>query len=939
MSGLKYKQLGRGSVKGSQKVYLCAAPGDHEKYFDSIAAGLSACYSDISLWYTAGEGASGQGASGETEDRLFDLLQMNLFVIPVTRKFLTEENSARDTEFVFAIKNRIPVLPILEEPGLEELFNEKCGNLQCLSAADSDATALPFETKLKTFLDSVLLKDETLAKIRDSFGGYIFLSYRKKDRTHAREVMRLIHRDPSCRDAAIWYDEFLTPGEDFNDSIRQAFDRSALFTLVVTPNILEDGNYVMEQEYPMALFSGRPVMPVIAVETDNTELEARYPGLPERLICSDEYADIIADKVRTELSLTSNDDPEHRYYIGLAYLNGVDLEADPEKAVSLISSAAADGMDEAYKKLADMYRTGTGVERDYIEAAKWSERYAEHLEKRLPDAKGMGSDHRCVSAWLEAGRNWEFVMEDEKALRAYEKSLSGKMTAGDITSYVYQMEACYNAALLADRMGDHVLSKRFADRYFTACSCCSAFDIYRIRAEELAGSLAYRAGKWGEAAVHFEKGLELTEAHETDDPELIYFKHLRAQFCQFLGISYLRMGADADGAGIEEYFEQALGLYDEVENQKFAGTDEGRMMIYHSLGEISRSRGDEAAAAEYARKALELAAVKDKEEGSLFSRRSLRDAMLVLLDAAGSAYGGAEGLDASELPADPVLMGELADSGEDGDIGSLQQAYDGFCLLAKFDPEDWFYSSERERIEEILADKYYERGMDGDIDMLERALAMDDALAVRLAYPESSSYLARADEEREQLARMYRDAAEASKAAGDPAVVRADLFIRAFEAYKALLDEEPGNAEWDRIYDEMAEQAAFDCWKCSRSEPLRLLRAYELFSGIAEKHPEKESCRMAMDSIEESLAYLCFGWGKTDPRFMELSLALYRRLLGRDPENERLRKNVSAAEKRMARHELVRFMKGNSSEKRQAENIVQGIVGQKVDMSRISIDH
>ena len=929
MSGLKYKQLGRGSVKGSQKVYLCAAPGDHAKYFDSIAAGLSACYSDISLWYTAGEGSSGQGASGETEDWLFDLLQMNLFVIPVTRKFLTEENSARETEFVFAIKNRIPVLPILEEPGLEELFNEKCGNLQCLSAADSDATALPFETKLKTFLDSVLLRDETLTKIRESFGGYIFLSYRKKDRAHAREVMRLIHRDPSCRDAAVWYDEFLTPGEDFNDSIRQAFDRSSLFTLVVTPNILEEGNYVMEQEYPMAVEAGRTVMPVVAVETDDAALEAHYPGIPERWKCSDEYADLIAEKVRTELSLTFNDDPEHRYYIGLAYLNGVDLEADPEKAFSLITSAAADGVDEAYKKLVDMYRTGTGVERDYREAAEWSERYAEHLEKQMPDAQERTADPRYVSAWLEAGKNWEFVVEDEKALRAYEKSLSGKMTAGDIASYVYQMEACYNAALLAERMGDHGLSKRLSDRYFTACNYCSAFDIYRIRAEQLAGSLAYRAGKWGEAVVHFDKGLELIEDYETDDPELIYFKHLKAQFCQFLGSSYLRMGADADGAGIEDYFEQALDLYDEVENQKFDGTDEGRMMIYHSIGEISRSRGDDAAAAEYARKALELAAAVDKEEGSLFSKRTLKDAMLVLLDSAGSP-------DVSELPADPVLMDDLAAAGEDGDIESLQRAYDGFCLLAKFDPEDWFYASERGRIEEILADAYHDRGMSGDIDMLERALVMDDALAARLAYPESSSYIARMDEEREQLAQMYRDAAEASKAADEPAGVRADLFLRACEAYKALLDEEPDNDEWDRTYDAMAEQAAFDCWKCgNREEPIRLIRAYELFKEISEKHPEKESCRMALASVEDSLAYLYFGWGKTDLRFMELSLALYRRLLERDPENERLRKNVQAAEKRVARHELARFMKGNSSEKRQAENIIQGIVGQRVDMSDI----
>ena len=936
MISLKYKQLGRGSVKGSQKVYYCAAPGDHEKFFDSIAASLAVCYPDISLWYTDDGGAAGQVPSGEAEDLLFDLSHMNLFVIPVTRKFLTEDNRARDTEFAFAVKNRIPVLPVLEEPGLEELFNGKCGDLQCLSAVDSDPTALPFETKLKTFLDSVLLRDETLTKIRESFGGYIFLSYRKKDRAHAREVMRLIHRDPSCRDAAVWYDEFLTPGEDFNDSIRQAFDRSSLFTLVVTPNILEEGNYVMEQEYPMAVEAGRPVMPVVAVETDDAALEANYPGIPERWKCSDEYADLIAEKVRTELSLTFNDDPEHRYYIGLAYLNGVDVEADPEKAFSLITSAAADGVDEAYKKLVDMYRTGTGVERDYRKAAEWSERYAEHLEKQMPDVRERAADPRYVSAWLEAGENLEFVMEDGKALRAYEKSLSGKMTAGDIASYVWQMEACYNAALLAEKMGDHGLSKRLCDRYFTACNYCSAFDIYRIRAEQLAGSLAYRAGKWGEAVVHFEKGLELVEDQETDDPELIYFRHLKAQFCQFLGSSYLRMGADADGAGIEDYFEQALDLYDEVENQKFAGTDEGRMMIYHSLGAISRSRGDDAAAAGYARKALELAAAVDKEEGSLFSRRTLKDAMLVLLDPAGSPDGRSDTPDVSELPADPVLMDDLAAAGEDGDIESLQMAYDGYCLLAKFDPEDWFYASERGRIEEILADAYHERGMSGDIDMLERALVMDDALAARLAYPESSSYIARMDEEREQLAQMYRDAAEASKAADEPAGVRADLFLRACEAYKALLDEEPDNAEWERTYDAMAEQAAFDCWKCgNREEPIRLIRAYELFKEISEKHPEKESCRMALASVEDSLAYLYFGWGKTDPRFMKLSLALYRHLLERDPENERIRKNVRAAEKRAARHELARFMKGNSREKRQAENIIQGIVGQRVDMSEI----
>jgi len=158
--------------------------------------------------------------------------------------------------------------------------------------------------------------------------------------------------------------------------------------------------------------------------------------------------------------------------------------------------------------------------------------------------------------------------------------------------------------------------------------------------------------------------------------------------------------------------------------------------------------------------------------------------------------------------------------------------------------------------------------------------------------------------------------------------------IQPGRGYKALLEEEPDNAEWNRESDALAEQAAFDCWECGRTgERTRLIRAYELFNMIAEKHPEKKSCRTAINAIEDPLAFLYFGWGKTDPKFMELSLTLYRQLLKRDPENERLRKNVRIAEKRVARQQMIRFMKGSSAEKRQIENLLQGIVGKKVSMS------
>ena len=51
--------------------------------------------------------------------------------------------------------------------------------------------------------------------------------------------MKLIHQNPECRDIAIWYDEFLIPGESFKDNIDKMLQSSKLFTLLVTPSLLK----------------------------------------------------------------------------------------------------------------------------------------------------------------------------------------------------------------------------------------------------------------------------------------------------------------------------------------------------------------------------------------------------------------------------------------------------------------------------------------------------------------------------------------------------------------------------------------------------------------------------------------------------------------------------------------------------------------------------
>lgn len=88
-----------------------------------------------------------------------------------------------------------------------------------LDKSTTDSTVISYQLKLKKFIESVLLRDGLIEKIKASFSGYIFLSYRKKDRKFVQDVMKAIHYNEFCRDIAIWYDEYLIPGEDFNETI------------------------------------------------------------------------------------------------------------------------------------------------------------------------------------------------------------------------------------------------------------------------------------------------------------------------------------------------------------------------------------------------------------------------------------------------------------------------------------------------------------------------------------------------------------------------------------------------------------------------------------------------------------------------------------------------------------------------------------------------
>lgn len=109
-------------------------------------------------------------------------------------------------------------------------------------------------------------------------------------------------------------------GEDFNHAIQDAMERSELFTFVVTPNLLEQGNYVMAVEYPVARETGKPILPAEMAAADRDALRKNFTDIPDPADAHDAPAlsGALLKGLRN-LAIAENDnDPEHLFFIGLA---------------------------------------------------------------------------------------------------------------------------------------------------------------------------------------------------------------------------------------------------------------------------------------------------------------------------------------------------------------------------------------------------------------------------------------------------------------------------------------------------------------------------------------------------------------------------------------------------------------------------------------------
>jgi hypothetical protein len=192
MAEFKVRTKGGASPQGKPRVYFTCHKDDFAACFDKLCEDVFKTQ-DCAIYYTADMDEPLDETNLEV-----DLGRMNLFIIPVTFRLMNEPCRTMQVDIAYAKEKNIPLLPFMMESGIDEVYALPInfGERQYISPFTQDKTEISYEEKLEKYLESMLISDETARLVRAAFDAYVFLSYRKKDRSYANELMKIIHNIP-----------------------------------------------------------------------------------------------------------------------------------------------------------------------------------------------------------------------------------------------------------------------------------------------------------------------------------------------------------------------------------------------------------------------------------------------------------------------------------------------------------------------------------------------------------------------------------------------------------------------------------------------------------------------------------------------------------------------------------------------------------------------
>ncbi len=390
------------SARGKQGILLIAAGQDRGQCSDKIIQDI------LSLANCA--------IYSFESDQNTDISRFSVCVLIVSKNMIENKKDYIEI-YNKLISDHIPIIPIAIQPGIKSMFSKEFGKSQCI-IRDDENDLKNYYKELGSRLKDIISSDEIAGRIKNAFNCHAFLSYRKRDSEKAKKVIRFLRKCKKLDDAAIWYDEYLLPGENYETVIEEEIKNCDIFVMVISKNIVEktnneDGrsadNYVIRVEYPLALKHHKPVIPIMVDDLDKDSVSETFLNIcdPISFGKTDEL-----EKRINEIDICSNDESGDSLYAqylrGIAFLNGIFTEPDVKKGIKILKHAADKGQKEAIVKLAQMYYYGEHVSEDWQCAAKYYKKLIDEVEKS-GSVKDYPYCYNNYASAISASHDWSYT--------------------------------------------------------------------------------------------------------------------------------------------------------------------------------------------------------------------------------------------------------------------------------------------------------------------------------------------------------------------------------------------------------------------------------------------------------------------------------------------------------------------------------------------------
>lgn len=365
---LNFRAKNNNNLRRKPKYFFSSTKQDFDLYFEDIVSSFFSLQ-DCAVFYKF-----------DTEfviprESYIDLLRMNAFVFVVTNSYLNNPSVSKDNDIQFAKQNNIKILPLVMEEIDWDLYRQYFGNIQSIKMFEKETTEVSHLTKLNISLKPFEVNEELFARISLAFKHTIFLSYRKKDRAYANQLTAKLHEDPRFANVSVWYDEYLQLGEQFNNEIERKIEKSDIFVLLVTNNLVNETNYVETNEYPFAIKNKKRIVAIQMEDVNKKELNKRFPNVPKPYDFKKSFLDKLSGILGLSIASISKED---KYFLGLGYLYGVDVEKNIDLGISLLKQSAGEGLVKAMVFLFEMYfGQGNFILGDMNEALKYAKMSAD----------------------------------------------------------------------------------------------------------------------------------------------------------------------------------------------------------------------------------------------------------------------------------------------------------------------------------------------------------------------------------------------------------------------------------------------------------------------------------------------------------------------------------------------------------------------------------